>query len=213
MNEKIQYPKLTDAELIALILLGDRRAQNALFERYYGGLLLFNYNLYSSEGEAECATIIIMTLLLSSIMNESYKDEGKCRYWLQRISTNKHNDFLERQKKGIPSESQEEMEDVVEESNEGALLLELKLIALAVQTNLLTPLEKLIIKMRIEDKLNWDEIAATLELKLQGEEGWEERAKARGGKPKYKAKTLSKEYSRMMKRLEMMLTKNNLFSR
>ncbi len=196
-NMKEKSIELTDGELIVLILVGDRRAENLLFERYYAGLLRFNYKLYASEGEAECATIIIMTLLLSKIMDQSYSDEGKCRYWMERVATNKHLDFVANEKRGIASESREGIEDVEDELDlEEANELELRLIALAVETDLLKPQEREIIEMRIEKRMNWEEIAEAL-----------------GGAPEYKAKTLSKAYSRMLKRLDRILTKNKLFSR
>jgi RNA polymerase sigma factor (sigma-70 family) len=184
----------TDGELIGLILLGNRVAENTIFVRYYAGLLRFNYNLYHSEGEAEDATLIIMTKLLSKIKGKTYTNDGKCRYWLERVARNRFNDFVTKENRGIASESQKEILDAEDKIDDAALLLELQLVALGVEHDLLTDEERIIIDLRLKKGKAWEEIAEIL-----------------GGKPKYKATTLSKEYSRMLKRLKKILIKNKLF--
>ena len=184
----------TDTELIVLIVIGNRIAENTMFARYYAGLLRFNYNLYHSEGEAEDATLIIMTKLLSEIKGKTYTNEGKCKYWLERVARNTFNDFVMKEKRGIGSESQKEIFDVEDKIDEAGILLELQLIALAIEHDLLTDIEKRIIYLKINKGKTWEEIAEIL-----------------GGEPKYKARTLSKDYWRMLKRLRRILKENKLF--
>lgn len=120
----------TDAELIDLIHSGNRHAYNTMFARYYPGLLRFNYSLYHSEGQAEDATIIIMAMLFSKITGKTYTNDGKCRYWLERVARNKFNDFVTGEK-NRPTESQKEITDVEDKIDDAGILLELQLIALA----------------------------------------------------------------------------------
>jgi DNA-directed RNA polymerase specialized sigma24 family protein len=186
----------TDKELVALIEFGNRRAENVMFERYYPGLVLYCKFKFPKRQDTEDMASEIMNFLFDSIKDFTYKEIGKCQGWLQTFGFRNLREIDNKNKKTVMIRyddwiKEEKWEDIKMESNEGALLLERKLVALAVFHDLLPAKWITVIKLRIKEGKTWDEVAEIM-----------------GGK----AKTWSKAYFLLLVKLKKKCMELKLFS-
>jgi RNA polymerase sigma factor (sigma-70 family) len=154
----------TDEELVALIIFGSRRAENELFERYYPGLVLYCRFKFPKREDTEDMASEIMNFLFDSIKDKSYKEMGKCQGWLQTYGFRNLRKLDKKNKKTVIIRYEDWLKekkgnDIMLESNENTLLLEQKLVALAVFHDLLPAKWIKVIKLRFEEDKTWKEVA------------------------------------------------------